>query len=277
MPAYAAFEDTTAAVEAERRRLAELLQSSVIQPLSLLLSQASVYEQTVGANPMARMAISVLVSLARQVLQQARDLEANLHPTVLEALGLEPALETLAGQTTRAHGLQVTLTLERLPERLPRRIELALFRVAQEVLDRAIRHAHASQVTIRLGCRDEQLVFNLSDNGIAAIGEETLRAACQRVEQVGGTVKAGTGPYGGLDLAISFAVETPVQLTPRETEVIQLLAEGLSNKEIAQLLRISPRTVNFHLNNIYSKLGVTSRIEAVVYALRQGWVCRPAT
>ena len=57
----------------------------------------------------------------------------------------------------------------------------------------------------------------------------------------------------------------------REMDVVQLLAEGLSNKQIAQRLSISPRTVNFHLDNVYSKLHVTSRTEAAVYALRHGW------
>ena len=73
---------------------------------------------------------------------------------------------------------------------------------------------------------------------------------------------------------VRFPIETPVELTPREMDVIQLLAEGLSNKEIAHLLFISPRTVNFPLDNIYSKLGVSSRTEAAVYALRHGWVRR---
>ena len=50
--------------------------------------------------------------------------------------------------------------------------------------------------------------------------------------------------------------------------MLQLLAEGMSNKEIAQALVITPRTVNFHLDNIYSKLGVSSRTEAAIYALR---------
>lgn len=107
--AYAALENAAAAVEAERHRLAGLLQTSVIEPLNLLLSQANVYEQTLGANPTARMAVSVLTGLARQALQRVRDLEANLHPTVLDALGLEPALEALASQVMRAHGLQITL------------------------------------------------------------------------------------------------------------------------------------------------------------------------
>ena len=52
---------------------------------------------------------------------------------------------------------------------------------------------------------------------------------------------------------------------------VRLLAEGLSNKAIAGALGISARTINFHLDNLYVKLGVTSRTEAAIYALRQGW------
>jgi DNA-binding CsgD family transcriptional regulator len=221
------------------------------------------------------MAVSVLASLARQALQQARDLEANLSPTVLEALGLEPALEALAGQVIRAHGLQVSLALVRLPERLPPQVELALFRLAQDVFDRAIGCVHASQVSVRLERRDERLVLTLSDDGTSVTGVEMLDAACGRIRRLGGTVATGNSPYGGLELTVGFAIAPPVQLTPREMDVIRLLAEGLSNKEIGQRLSLSPRTVNFHLNNIYSKLSVTSRTEAAVYALRHGWGHQP--
>jgi serine/threonine protein kinase/DNA-binding CsgD family transcriptional regulator len=269
---YAALEDTASAVEAERRRLAQLLQSRVIESLNLLLSQANVYEQTLGANPNARMAVSVLSSLARQVLQQIRDLETTLHPTILETLGLEPALESLASQLMRAHGVQIALTVERMRERLPSPIELALFRAAQDALDRAIQQGHASQATIRLERREDRLTFTLADNGIGGSGGEALRDARQRIEQLGGVFEARAHPHGGLELAIRFSIEAPAQLTSREVEVLQLLAEGLSNKEIAQALVITPRTVNFHLDNIYSKLGVSSRTEAAIYALRHGLV-----
>ena len=269
--AYAAIEDAVAAVEAERRRLAALLQSNVIEPLNLLLVQANAYEQALSANPQARMAVSVLASLTRQALQQVRDLEANLAPTVLEALGLEPALEALAGQVMRVHGLQVELVLERLSQRLSPRVELALFRLTQDILDRAVRDARASRVAIHLGQQGERVVLTFSDDGVVTPNEEVLPAACWQVEQLGGTVEVGVGPHGGLELMVGFAIEPPVQLTPREMDVIQLLAEGLSNKQIAQRLSISPRTVNFHLDNVYSKLHVTSRTEAAVYALRHGW------
>jgi signal transduction histidine kinase/DNA-binding CsgD family transcriptional regulator len=271
---HAAFEDTTAAVEAERRHLAGLLQRDVVEPLNLLLAQAKAYEGGLGGNPQARMALSVLTSLARQALQQVRDLESHLHPTTLEALGLEPALESLASQVMRVHGLQVTLAVERMDQRLPPPIELALFRAAQDALGRSARHAHASQVHIRLERQGEQLAFYLSDNGTTAVGTDMLRAARQRVERMGGVVKMGVGPQGGLELSIHFILMAPVELTPREQEVLQLLVEGLSNKEIAQTLSISPRTVNFHLDNLYSKLGVNSRTEAAIYALRHGLIGR---
>jgi DNA-binding NarL/FixJ family response regulator len=59
-------------------------------------------------------------------------------------------------------------------------------------------------------------------------------------------------------------------LTPRETEVLCLLAEGLSNHQIARRLGLSVRTVESHLTRIYSKIGVGSRTEAVLMAQRKG-------
>ncbi|GEM_PF-3363087 len=64
-------------------------------------------------------------------------------------------------------------------------------------------------------------------------------------------------------------------LTQREREILDLLAEGLQNKEVAQEIRISSVTVRNHVQNILAKLGVHSKLEAVSMAFRRGWV-RPA-
>jgi DNA-binding NarL/FixJ family response regulator len=61
-------------------------------------------------------------------------------------------------------------------------------------------------------------------------------------------------------------------LSPRELEVLRVAATGSTNKEIARDLDISPRTVQVHLANIFSKLGVGSRTEAVLYAIKRGWI-----
>ena len=60
------------------------------------------------------------------------------------------------------------------------------------------------------------------------------------------------------------------QLTPREREVLRLIARGLDNVEIAGELAISPRTAKNHVSNILSKLGLSSRIQAAIYAVKEG-------
>jgi len=63
-----------------------------------------------------------------------------------------------------------------------------------------------------------------------------------------------------------------VVLTPREREVLQLLAEGRSVKEIAAVLDISPRTVEFHKYNVMEKLGLRTTAELTQYAIKHGIV-----
>ena len=66
--------------------------------------------------------------------------------------------------------------------------------------------------------------------------------------------------------------DSPESLTERETEVLRLLAKGCSNKEIAQTLSIGEKTVKTHVSNILAKLGVPSRTQAALYAVRIGLV-----
>ncbi len=71
----------------------------------------------------------------------------------------------------------------------------------------------------------------------------------------------------------SPAEETPVEsLTERELEVLRLAALGHSNREIADQLYVSPRTVQSHMANIFGKLNVGSRTEAVMVGLKRGWI-----
>ncbi|GHE06774.1 response regulator transcription factor [Streptomyces alanosinicus] len=73
------------------------------------------------------------------------------------------------------------------------------------------------------------------------------------------------------------ATETPPDgLTARETEVLRLIAEGLSNQEIARQLHVSTATVKTHINNLFAKTGLKDRAQAVRYAYSKGLVRPPA-
>jgi DNA-binding NarL/FixJ family response regulator len=61
-------------------------------------------------------------------------------------------------------------------------------------------------------------------------------------------------------------------LSPRELEILRMIAEGLGNKEIASKLRISDHTVKFHISSIFAKLGAANRAEAVTLGIRQGLI-----
>jgi DNA-binding NarL/FixJ family response regulator len=94
---------------------------------------------------------------------------------------------------------------------------------------------------------------------------------------------AGTGLDGdcirGLRRAVGDGVVTtkrsvtnPAKLTDREVEVLRLVAQGSTAREIAETLVISRKTAEHHLENIYNKLGVTSKTAAAVYAVTNGLV-----
>jgi DNA-binding NarL/FixJ family response regulator len=69
---------------------------------------------------------------------------------------------------------------------------------------------------------------------------------------------------------VSDSVFSP--LTPREVEILDCVAQGNSNKEIARILTISDQTVKNHITSILRKLAVNDRTQAVIYALRHGWI-----
>ncbi len=99
-------------------------------------------------------------------------------------------------------------------------------------------------------------------------GAEALMDAIRRLHR--GELALPAEMMQRLMLAIDHN-DTSVPLTPRERDVLQLLAQGLEDAEIAERLCISRATVRSHVSNLLAKLDLRNRVEATLFALRQGW------
>jgi ATP/maltotriose-dependent transcriptional regulator MalT len=104
----------------------------------------------------------------------------------------------------------------------------------------------------------------------AALAEGRTMTPEQALAAQGPVTMPTTAPAGPSSVPHAAHVPTyPAGLTAREVEVLRLVAQGLTDAQVAEQLIVSPRTVNFHLSSIYSKLGVSSRAAATRYAVEQ--------
>jgi DNA-binding NarL/FixJ family response regulator len=103
-------------------------------------------------------------------------------------------------------------------------------------------------------------------------GAEQIREAVEAVARGDAALDPAVQHHVLAALTDPVATELPDGLTPREVEVLQLIAEGLTNAEIAERLVVSAATVKSHVNHIFAKAGVRDRAQAVVYAYSNGLV-----
>jgi two-component system nitrate/nitrite response regulator NarL len=210
----------------------------------------------------------------------------------------------MRGLPVRAVTLRVVVSgSETLTESLSLRPDIALVSRAEAALDVAARVARADVLIVdatvspafayeairSLTVETPVLALTATDDVLPAIAAgasgalhrdspaDLVLAAASALHQglavfdrsfVSRLVPTGTATQG------QAAAEVPAndreELTPREQEVLTLLAEGLSNKEIASRLDISDHTAKFHVNSILQKMGAQKRVEAVVRAARLG-------
>jgi DNA-binding NarL/FixJ family response regulator len=130
---------------------------------------------------------------------------------------------------------------------------------------------------------DQSVKWLAGQRGTAHVRAARTLVALGRAEEARAHVEAAAGllaQWGGWRVAELRAVERrlglgpepggPASLTPREREVAALLAEGLTNSQLAERLYISPRTAAVHVSNILAKLGMSSRTEVAAWAAAGG-------
>ena len=155
------------AQEEERTRLARELHDDTLQVLTALSAGLMGAAKTAKTAPEKLDAqLEQLSAMSSQAIVELRRMIQDLRPSVLDDLGLDAALEWLAERMSAQFGYQVMLDLDAPPCRFPPSIETTLFRIAQEALTNAARHAQATEVRISLNCESDGVAFMIQDNGV---------------------------------------------------------------------------------------------------------------
>jgi PAS domain S-box-containing protein len=191
------------AQEEERAMLARELHDDVTQRLAVLAIDAGRAELAMSDGPLAGLMRSIRDGLAR-LSEDIHTLAYQLHPSVLEELGLGEALRTECERLGRRSGVSLSLDLDPVPAAVGRDAALCLFRVAQEALNNMSRHAAPSSASLSLRQMDGGLLLAVRDDGVGfeidnpkkarSLGLASMR---ERVRLVNGTLDIESSPGHG--------------------------------------------------------------------------------
>lgn len=203
------------AQEAERRRIAQELHDEVGQSMTavlLVLGRAA----DEASGPLREELVQAQ-EITRGSLDEVRRLVRRLRPGVLDDLGLVSALSSLTSDFAAHTGLRVVRTFGAGLPALDAEVELVLYRVAQESLTNAARHADAARVEVALEAVGDTVRLTVTDDGrgVGAAQEGAgLRGMRERALLIGGVLDVGPGDSGGTCVRLTAPVSAPAPATP---------------------------------------------------------------
>ena len=200
------------AQETERARISRELHDDICQRMLLLTLELESFARD-EANPAPATAA---LTAAREIATSLHQLSHQLHPTRLRLVGLVPALQQLCAEFSGA-GVQTEFIHDRVPSTLAPDVMLCLFRVVQEGVQNAIKHANASRISVHLTGASGRLTLTIVDNGVgfdvdAGWGKGVgLASMTERLDAIGGSmdVHSSAGAGTRLTAAVPLAVAQP--------------------------------------------------------------------
>jgi len=148
------------------------------------------------------------IDLTERAITEVRTISHLLHPPLLDELGFHSAARWYTEGFAKRSGIQAELKVVEIAERLPREVELALFRVLQESLTNVHRHAKASRVEIEVKRVEDEVILGVLDNGkgisrnvlekfrAGQAGGIGLAGMRERLAELGGRLELESGPNG---------------------------------------------------------------------------------
>jgi signal transduction histidine kinase len=177
------------AQEEERRTLARELHDEVGQSLSAIMMEAGNAAAAPDLGEMRRSVLSI-ASIAEKTLNQVRDLALLLRPSMLDDFGLIPALNWHAREMSKRTGLNVRIGADPASDDLPDEHKTCIYRLVQEALHNAARHASARNLQVTVKNESDRVLFSVQDDGSgfdkASVRGLGLLGMEERVRRLGG-------------------------------------------------------------------------------------------
>ena len=202
------------AQETERRVISRELHDEVGQSLSALLIALSNLTATVPADSQSaiKVPLAIVKTLAETSLRSVRDMALLLRPSMLDDLGLVPALQWQGREVSKRSGLAITVDAQGVPDELPDEYRTSLYRVVQEALHNSEQHAAASLVRVTLRAHGTALVLSIQDDGrgfdVEVVRGMGLVGMQERIVNLGGTLSVDSG--AGCGTLITARLPVPV-------------------------------------------------------------------
>jgi signal transduction histidine kinase len=211
--------------EAERKRLSRELHDHVGQLLTALRMELGRIDRSRTADSAARTGLAECCHLVDNLVRVVRDLSLGLRPSMLDDLGLQPALEWLVRDASRRSAIDVVLSVPQPIERLDERASTCVYRAVQEALTNCIRHSGAKHVDVTITQTADALDVVVVDDGkgfdtAARSSGLGLRGMAERVKELGGSLAVRSSPGNGTTLSVRL----PIVITQAEHGVAERLA-----------------------------------------------------
>jgi len=196
--------------EEERSRVARELHDELGQLLTILRLDLSWVEGKLGRSELRRK-MKGIIAHVDDTIGRVRRISAELRPSILDDLGLGPAIEWQASEIQRRTGIRIQVMSNADSATLPKEATAATFRVVQEALTNVIRHARASRVRVKLKSQDHALMISIEDNGkgiteaqITDVKSLGIVGMKERIARIGGEFNIFSEPDKGtrLDMII---------------------------------------------------------------------------
>jgi signal transduction histidine kinase len=201
------------AVVEERARIARELHDAIAHNVSMMVVQAGAERRTLADESPTREVLETVEQIGRSALTEMRRLVGMLRSDDADPLAPQPGLgdlETLVTQVREA-GLPVDLHVEGEPRELPVGLELSAFRIVQEALTNALKHAGNAHATVRVTYRADSLELEIVDDGagspaVVASGGHGLVGMRERVALYGGRFEAARRTGGGFAVRVLLPI-----------------------------------------------------------------------